>query len=525
MAAHEPALSEELPPLTTLAEGTAQPNKIEDDTSAWLESLAAKQGAKEEELVTKPETPLVEMPDWLRTAGEKPSTSVTPEPSPEPKETLPLEPLSPPAGEVAAHEPALSEELPPPSSPGEGTAQPDKIEDDAMAWLESLAAKQGAKEEELLTKPENRSEEMPEWLRVADEKPSASFTPEPSPEWKETLPLEPLPPPAGEVVAHEPALSEGPPLPTSPAEGTEQPDKIEVDTSAWLDSITAKQEIGSEELLTNPDERSETPPEWIQKTTQEPIVQEEAFAIETPQEDISITTWLSKLDVEEALDKGQPAPEMTQPTTASVNDLPDWLKELEKPIVPEETPKPAEDLPDWLRQPVQPADLEATAKPEAELASERDMSAWIDETIPASGPPAPTTPGEWVQMDGKPTPGPNLETIAVPAKFAGETPLQRRVLGGTGMLANVPTQDKDAEFLAAAQAALDANQLNEAMQAYTKLIKKNRLLDEVIHDLREAIYRFPVDIIVWQTLGDASMRANRLQDALDAYTKAEELLR
>jgi cytochrome c-type biogenesis protein CcmH/NrfG len=93
------------------------------------------------------------------------------------------------------------------------------------------------------------------------------------------------------------------------------------------------------------------------------------------------------------------------------------------------------------------------------------------------------------------------------------------------MLSRVPLADKDAEFLAAAQKSLDARQLQEAMQSYAKLIKKNRLLDEVIHDLREAIYRFPVDISVWQTLGDAYMRANRLQDALDAYTKAEELLR
>jgi cytochrome c-type biogenesis protein CcmH/NrfG len=93
------------------------------------------------------------------------------------------------------------------------------------------------------------------------------------------------------------------------------------------------------------------------------------------------------------------------------------------------------------------------------------------------------------------------------------------------MLSRVPTEDKDAEFLSAAQSALDAKNIKESMQAYAKLIKKNRLLDEVIHDLREAIYRFPVDISIWQMLGDASMRANRLQDALDAYTKAEELLR
>jgi cytochrome c-type biogenesis protein CcmH/NrfG len=93
------------------------------------------------------------------------------------------------------------------------------------------------------------------------------------------------------------------------------------------------------------------------------------------------------------------------------------------------------------------------------------------------------------------------------------------------MLSNIPTQDKDGNLLMTAQLELDNNNLNEAMKMYLALIKKGRLLEEVIHDLREALYRFPVDIIVWQTLGDAYMRTNQLQDALDAYTKAEELLR
>ena len=93
------------------------------------------------------------------------------------------------------------------------------------------------------------------------------------------------------------------------------------------------------------------------------------------------------------------------------------------------------------------------------------------------------------------------------------------------MLSRIPVQDKDAELLSQAQTTLDRNSLDEAMKQYSKLIKKGRLLDEVIHDLREAIYRYPVDVVVWQSLGDAYMRANRLQDALDAYTKAEELLR
>ena len=40
-------------------------------------------------------------------------------------------------------------------------------QDAAMAWLESLAAKQGAKAEELITNPEDRLEKPPEWVEQA----------------------------------------------------------------------------------------------------------------------------------------------------------------------------------------------------------------------------------------------------------------------------------------------------------------------------------------------------------------------
>ena len=79
--------------------------------------------------------------------------------------------------------------------------------------------------------------------------------------------------------------------------------------------------------------------------------------------------------------------------------------------------------------------------------------------------------------------------------------------------------------LGQARGELSGSNVSGALESYARLIKKGRLLDEVIFDLREALYRFPVDVDIWQSLGDAYMRANRLQDALDAYTKAEELLR
>ena len=50
-------------------------------------------------------------------------------------------------------------------TPVEGIPEPMNIEDEAaMAWLESLASKQGVPEEQLTTRPEERPETPPEWV-------------------------------------------------------------------------------------------------------------------------------------------------------------------------------------------------------------------------------------------------------------------------------------------------------------------------------------------------------------------------
>lgn len=76
-----------------------------------------------------------------------------------------------------------------------------------------------------------------------------------------------------------------------------------------------------------------------------------------------------------------------------------------------------------------------------------------------------------------------------------------------------------------AQTQLGRGNIAAALDIYGKLIRKGKSLEDIIRDLREALYRYPVEVPLWQSLGDAYMRANRLQEALDAYTKAEELLR
>ena len=79
--------------------------------------------------------------------------------------------------------------------------------------------------------------------------------------------------------------------------------------------------------------------------------------------------------------------------------------------------------------------------------------------------------------------------------------------------------------LMGAQAAMREGNIPAALKEYGKMVKKKRLLDETIYDLREALDDYPVDVSVWQMLGDAYMRAGRLQEAIDAYTNAEQLLR
>ena len=79
--------------------------------------------------------------------------------------------------------------------------------------------------------------------------------------------------------------------------------------------------------------------------------------------------------------------------------------------------------------------------------------------------------------------------------------------------------------LEVAQRAMYNGDLDTAIPLYNQLIDDGKLLEEVIHDLRDALYRYPIDINIWQSLGDAYARNNLLQEALDAYTKAEELLR
>jgi competence ComEA-like helix-hairpin-helix protein len=96
---------------------------------------------------------------------------------------------------------------------------------------------------------------------------------------------------------------------------------------------------------------------------------------------------------------------------------------------------------------------------------------------------------------------------------------------GTAPLPDSPPEDEYHAKLYKAQALLYEGDLPGALEIYTSLIDAGQRLDETIDDLNQAIFQYPMDVSLLQTLGDAYLRADRLQEALDVYTKAEELLR
>jgi tetratricopeptide (TPR) repeat protein len=75
-----------------------------------------------------------------------------------------------------------------------------------------------------------------------------------------------------------------------------------------------------------------------------------------------------------------------------------------------------------------------------------------------------------------------------------------------------------------AKSSLNNNDFITALDQYADLIQAGQFLEQIIHDLNDALLEHPININVWEILGDAHFKASHLQEALNAYTKAEELL-
>lgn len=381
-------------------------------------------------------------------------------------------------------------------------------DDDGLAWLEGLAANQGAQEDELLTEPESRAGSEPEWLAPED---------------------------------------------------PETPEGAKRSLTWWLDELENSENIEATDItkdFDNPaaseEKEQDNPPSDDEAQVQfdeapgglaalNEEVDSPAEHEDTGQED-STPDWLKEL----ADEAGEETQSSERTSVEALEDAPDWLDELRTE---------SNDLPDK-------DDLEGESEAEAqtsenrsalegEAANHRDpLTDWLNDAEDDTESETEEFEAVGIEDLGKSS---NIDSQAVsnwiPEKQMNEdsetseesanaVTAQDSAEGGEERLLQDETLSRDArppreaskadenqaKRLEQARQALNFDKFDDAINHYGAILRSRKFVDEVIVDLQAALMRHPRHVALWQTLGDAYMRADRLREALNSYTKAEELL-
>jgi competence ComEA-like helix-hairpin-helix protein len=511
---------------------------------AWLDALALEDSITDEELLIRPpEFPEVPAED-LRLEEEKvDEVEVEQLQDFEPEKYVPEVELE----WLAGSEEAVGVEMGLPES------QPDEGEsdilfedaDEALAWLEGLAAKQGVSEDELITSPEDRLELPPDWVQqeIVEEM-------EESPAELEGLegtePVVEIPDWLKEAIESEEieALIT-PDLETGPQEEPEGVG-ISADLPEFLEEAVdfKKQDILEGQLESVPQPmivEEEIEPEPAPEIIPDEILKsyrEEAIEITEHTED-DFRTIISE-------DEGMPEAVISQDEASEMPleaELPpkEELGELEEEVViePIEWEKEFERTKDEDYQWVS-AEIEEIPTVSTELLELNEASLKQLERLPLLG-----FQGAQAIVTYRDEHGPfgDLEDLlkvpgitedavnAIRSNIIVSPPAEPEPEPVTGALQPTPQitpSDKFHAIQLEAMKEFTGGNIEVALKKYSQLIKKGKRIDEVINDLEKVLSGdIPNEVCVdiYQVLGDAHLKADQLQEALDSYTKAEELLR
>jgi len=214
-----------------------------------------------------------------------------------------------------------------------------------------------------------------------------------------------------------------------------------------------------------------------------------------------------------------PAPVVETLAAAAPIDMPDWLKDT----TAEAPADIVEGMPDWLAEPI-------AAEPVAPFEGMPDWLAAVDEHA------AEPAGLDWLRKEEvTPPPAPEPAQLPKPAPRAPE-PMPEPVVSGRGLVIPPgPLFDKYRERLEAnpndyatrlaLARALHANrEVGTDLDHYEVLIEASQLLQDVSTDLKNLMQEQENNPRVRRLLGDTYMRQGMLQDALDAYRSALEQL-
>jgi competence ComEA-like helix-hairpin-helix protein len=442
-----------------------------------------------------------DIPEWLQELGEiSEGENLIDESVPEIKPESEIEP-----DETIASDISLEQE----NIPEQSEEIISEKQDDALAWLEGLAAKQGVSEEELITKPEERRDTPPDWVIEEESRnelqaekeliEGESSTEDQVPDWlqeAEEMKEDPTFEPGDDTIEtpawiHELEIGEQDSLEPSDKDLTEDTHELSKEDAglAWLESLAAKQGVSEEELITRPEDRVIEPPPWVQEEVEYLESHADLSIEEVPVQD-------DQIEVTEDYEK-----EGWGPENFGQSIFVDEMREISPEITDENEIK---------------VDLNTGSLTELEripgigFVLAQSILEYRDEH------------GQFNNIDDlKDIPG--IDDISYESIKDHFTIQKPELVASVDEIESVP-EGFDNEQLVIAQSALNTGDIDRAIEAYEQLIKQSQKLDEIITILEEEVSKNPENILLLQTLGDAYMRDDQFQKAIEAYTKAEKLL-
>jgi len=286
---------------------------------------------------------------------------------------------------------------------------------------------------------------------------------------------------------------------------TPEPEKLstmELDTSdPWVEAF----EMERREGLTDPDNipewyearlSGEAAPSGVSAAARADALQPANLPAEAELAAGELEAMPSWLDGEAAAAPAFTAPaeaswiEETQETDEEV-EIPDWLQQTETEAVDQI------EMPSWLQ--------------EADIQPDETIPDWLIDTMEEGEAPA-FVPHDTSEQPVK-SPAPKPTPAIVPQASSPAPPVP------------IPANFDVAATLESARQRMSSGDVPESLADYEMIVRVNAQLDVVVKDLSDQVKgKQKENAAVYRVLGDGLMRQGRLQEALDTYRKALNLL-
>jgi tetratricopeptide (TPR) repeat protein len=310
--------------------------------------------------------------------------------------------------------------------------------------------------------PADEEEEVPDWLKAHAE--SAQYVEEPEPEEPEPAPpsIPPAPAPEPTAEAREPEPSRGAPI----------------------EKATPIEEAPAQEVA------PEAPPE-----PEVPSVSKVEPAVEpSPVAEVEARPAAEAEQEPEAEEEAEPEPAEIETAAEPSVEQPPVAEPVEpEPVVTDPTLLAA-------REALAEGDQAAALANYNRLIKGKRQLDHVIEDLEAALEQEPDAPGTWQALgDAYMRLGRTKEAVQA---------------YGRGM--------EEAEVLDSARQALATGNFDQATAQYSMLIKRGKQLEGIIEDLENALEESGASPALWQTLGDAYMKADRVNDSIEAYRRGME---